>query len=335
MEIWEEHDTLYHYTTQAGLQGILESQTIHATHYKYLNDTTELFHMKDKLPEFILPSVTEFIRGLMNSNAKLQKQIDSDGGIDKIAKHDAQTMVESLFVATFSVNKKFRFFDPFIASFCGHNERYEKTNGLLSQWRAYGTDSGYAILFDAKQLSDLLKDQESANFCYASGDIGTVVYEDDDEKFTNEFGKLIDAIKQSIPKLHGNDIPDLKDLYTSFLASVPRYKHCGFKEEQETRIVFSPMSEDSVEYLKLDQPNDYERLKAKEVKLVHFKDGLVPYIKLLEQTANKPKAQLPIKHIIVGPHRDKQVRADRVAKYLELRGIEATVSCSATPLVGR
>jgi hypothetical protein len=32
---------LYHYTDQKGLLGILESKQLWATHYRYLNDTSE------------------------------------------------------------------------------------------------------------------------------------------------------------------------------------------------------------------------------------------------------------------------------------------------------
>ena len=35
-------DELYHYTGIHGLKGIIESQTLWATHYKYLNDAEEV-----------------------------------------------------------------------------------------------------------------------------------------------------------------------------------------------------------------------------------------------------------------------------------------------------
>ena len=38
MDIWEQYDLAFHYTTQAGLVGILESQALYATHFAYLND---------------------------------------------------------------------------------------------------------------------------------------------------------------------------------------------------------------------------------------------------------------------------------------------------------
>jgi hypothetical protein len=50
----EDHPQLIHYTGAAGLSGILESQTLHATHYSYLNDATEVRHfLSDRLPGMI------------------------------------------------------------------------------------------------------------------------------------------------------------------------------------------------------------------------------------------------------------------------------------------
>ena len=49
-----------------------------------------------------------------------------------------------------------RFFQPFVVSFCGHNEKehyYERQHGLLSMWRAYGKDVGYALVFERQKLS--------------------------------------------------------------------------------------------------------------------------------------------------------------------------------------
>ena len=40
-------EVLYHYTTQAGLVGILESRTIWATHTRFLDDTSEYQHALD------------------------------------------------------------------------------------------------------------------------------------------------------------------------------------------------------------------------------------------------------------------------------------------------
>ena len=53
MNVSEEYETLYHYTTLEGLTGILEHRCLWATHYRYLNDSSEALLMKDKLIETV------------------------------------------------------------------------------------------------------------------------------------------------------------------------------------------------------------------------------------------------------------------------------------------
>lgn len=50
----EEHPELFHYTNITGLTGIIQSQTLRATHYAYLNDSEEVRHFhKNQLPSFL------------------------------------------------------------------------------------------------------------------------------------------------------------------------------------------------------------------------------------------------------------------------------------------
>lgn len=327
MEIWEQHDRIYHYTNHAGLQGILETQTLHATHYQYLNDTSEMLHIAPKLKEVVRPVVRSFFAELAK-NPKVAEEIAKDGGLDAAATRDAETIVDKLFQVTFSTSQKAAFFDPFIASFCGHTEDYERENGLLSQWRSYGGDSGYAIVFDTKKLSTLLE-EETLKHAYDSGNLGDVVYEGDSEGFKREFQRLVDAITAAVPILMKRGTQSLGELYSAFLTCVPRYKHRGFREEQEIRVVLSPMSASALKRLKEKDPVQFAKVRGKGQKIVKFKDRLVPHIVLFEGLGKA----LPITKIIVGPHRDKELRLQRLQRYLELRNIDAVAVASRTPLV--
>ncbi len=57
-------DELYHYTGIHGLKGIVESQTLWATHYKYLNDAEEIRHFRDRLPDILRPVFKNIFNGL-------------------------------------------------------------------------------------------------------------------------------------------------------------------------------------------------------------------------------------------------------------------------------
>ena len=48
-EIYQKHPFVYHYTDRPGLEGILSTQTLFATHYRYLNDTSEIQHIQTAL----------------------------------------------------------------------------------------------------------------------------------------------------------------------------------------------------------------------------------------------------------------------------------------------
>ena len=58
-KISEVYKKLYHYTTWDGLLGILQTQTLWATHYKFLNDFSEFAMMREKFIEHLFPIVRE------------------------------------------------------------------------------------------------------------------------------------------------------------------------------------------------------------------------------------------------------------------------------------
>jgi hypothetical protein len=113
--------TLYHYTTPAGLLGIIENNKLWATHINYLNDATELGYARELVETALArharttrsPHVREFV-------------------------HRARQ--------TFDVSKTM---DVFVACFCEDGD-------LLSQWRGYAqTGEGYSIGVGADQLGKI------------------------------------------------------------------------------------------------------------------------------------------------------------------------------------
>jgi len=231
--------------------------------------------------------------------------------------------VDTLYRVTLGLDGGTRFFQPFIVSFCGHKEPYERQHGLLSQWRAYGKDSGYAIVFDTKALAEMLKD-EKARCRLDTRAMGNVIYDTGEEVFKKEFKDLISALNHDVPRLLKNEDGPYIALNNAFMSNIPRYKHRGFMEEQEVRIVVSPTHDELFEKAKAAGEID-----AREKKEIKFRDSLAPYIVLFD----KPEPKLPIKHVIVGPHVDKERRLQKLRSYLEIRNLQIEVSCSETPLV--
>ncbi|MGE5513484.1 MAG: DUF2971 domain-containing protein [Bacteroidota bacterium] len=322
MEVWEKHDILFHYTTGDGVRGILESQTLHATHYKYLNDTNEMMPLATRLKEIAMPSVIEAVAGQASKNARWAELIKRRGGIDAIVESEVRTMIDVLYRVTFGVEREHKFFQPYLVCFCHHaSGSFERGNGLLSQWRAYGRDAGYAIVFDVKKLIQLLREEDALHF-YGYGGLGDVVYADDPDEFKSEFKELIKLVGEHFPKLALGHAANLEELYSPFANAASRYKHQAFKEEKEVRLCLSPLDKGLVDPKSLG----YDK---KTEKRVCYKSGFVPYIKVFEKVGKR----LPVTQIIVGPHIEKHIRREKLAKYIELNKLEIEVVCSETPLI--
>jgi hypothetical protein len=116
-------ERLYHYTDATGLLGIVRSGVIWASNAGFLNDSSELVHVKH-----VYGSVTE----------KLKDKYDL-AGINNLL--DALGRI-SIDIATQN-------YDVFVSCFCA-------TGDLLSQWRGYPPwGGGYAIGFSAARLPKL------------------------------------------------------------------------------------------------------------------------------------------------------------------------------------
>lgn len=120
--------TLYHYTTQPGLIGIIRQKEIWATHTQYLNDATEYKYGL----QIALDELWRMYNAAENEDRKthLGEMSDSLRGIESI----------NVCVASFS-----------------------EVRDSLSQWRAYGESSaGFSIGFSGKFLKSLA----DAEGCY-------------------------------------------------------------------------------------------------------------------------------------------------------------------------
>ncbi len=226
-EVYEVHPEIYHYTTRPGLTGILQSQRLWATHYTMLNDTSEVRHMRGTLVDSLMPHMRDLLQKYRKNSLKVKTQISKMGGLHKVANEEASNLVRNLYEVTFGqgdrgvVTSRVPFSEPFIVSFCSHGEgdAYTQKNGLLSQWRSYGTGEGFAIVFDTKRLCELIP-QELETYHYSAISAGDVVYDDEKGKIDIEFKELFDGLKQ----VHSEVLMDISDnigkIYGPFVHSV-------------------------------------------------------------------------------------------------------------------
>lgn len=305
----EVYKKLYHYTTWDGLYGILnKNKSLWATHCNFLNDYSEIVFFKSKLIEFLLPHVLQKTNELIVKSSDIKKMVNEKGGSNAVAKHEIKILVNAIYKATG--------YEFYIASFCGEHkeDEYINQNGLLSQWRGYGRDGGFALVFDTLKLEKILQ-SEYSRFAYIHFFLADVIYSGDEEKFKDELSEPMDDITNHVIEMIHNmalgkdEPPDAEKAYPAFVQCISRYKHQGFKEENEVRIVAYP-------------DDAFQEKQEKEQKFREKNGEWIPYIELF----NSPDILLPIEKIIVGPHKEKEARASALRIMLRNTGIDVTVS---------
>lgn len=295
----EDDFELMHYTSAEGLDGILTSQTLRATHYAFVNDQQEFQYFLD----FQLPHILEEC----SNEVKPEKRND--------------------FIAYF--HNKFReatldLHQPYIFSLSKVTDKRISEHGLLSQWRGYSKDGGYAIVFSHNELEKLLRQDKNP-------DLSHVCLMHEVTYFTKKITELFDFKKdvQTICEALNNylskdTVDSLDSAYEPILRLSIFSKHPGFEEEKEYRIFVSPWDENSE-----NQPSPLPAPKT------FIRNGLhVPYFEIFTPlNKNEFRLRLPIKRIIIGPHIEKNKRKLGVELLLKQLNIKAKVDVSDIPFV--
>lgn len=104
----------------------------------------------------------------------------------------------------------------------------------------------------------------------------------------------------------------------------------GVLEEREVRVVAVLASD---EFIKLGEP---DAPPQKEVKSFDRNEEKVPYIELFSTlAAGDTFVRLPIKRVIVGPHKKRVQHAEFVRELLAQGGYDVEVVQSEIPYIGR
>ena len=289
-KIYEQYPQLYHYTNEAGVFGILRSQSLWATNYQSLNDEREIkLFLEDVLPKILLPKVQNlFFKIMTESDWHAEYFFRNEQTLEELALSEFNRYLDILF----------RNFEDgiFVTSFTGLTEDQNiNDHGLLSQWRSYGEDGGYSIVFDSDKLWRMCVKERRNNAIMSIG-MGDVVYSDDETQIERELNEDILKIEKSILYFlnkisRGENYSPGKLAFNELVGAMCRYKHFGFKEEREVRI-----------YSILTPPSISDNLSPKQI---HQTSTGKKYIELYKDIEDK----LPIVKIIVGPHKNKFERA--------------------------
>jgi len=282
----EQSNIIYHYTDGKGAQGILESQSLWATHYRYLNDLNELIIFRKALASWR----STFDREPQHVDRLLNELLDIFfGGGGKPPETEA-----------------------YIVSFC------DDEGDRLSQWRAYGRGDGYALGFDRNEL-EKLKEKEFRINWLDSIYIDSVCYGDSEEMPEALKGDLQDCIELLKARYIGTAIDEnvtddaLNEMFKPFIKCLSRFKHKGFSEEKEIRLIsFLP-----------NLTGDSRERDGRLEKVIKFRASqktLVPYMELFEG-----RDILPIKKIRVGPSPYVEMKKHSIQILLKKKGIDPDI----------
>ena len=196
------HKTLFHYTTQNGLLGIIESKSLWLSDNQYMNDMTEYNHTIDLVKDELKKRGYE----------KFRKFLDTiDSGFDTLLENIKEK--HPIYVCSFSEN-----------------------GNLLSQWRGYCSNGGgYSIGFDKAHIVKLRKKYKKFNF------VRCVYKKKIQKEIIRKYLKDSVSIFQKFNISNCSDANLTRKFINNFfkmlLTIIPMLKDSSFHEEREWRIV--------------------------------------------------------------------------------------------------
>ncbi len=252
---------LWHYTTAAGLQGILESRKLRATNVFYMNDTQEVKYAQRLMVE-----------ELYKKKGSYPDPVD-----------------EFLERAAVGVGITEQVFQPHVACFCD-----EGSGDLLSQWRAYANmGGGYALGFSPPSLASHGPITQLRKVVYDEPTQRQLI-----EEAIDEFCQLLCLLHSSVnspsSKLHTAISNFSHAIAQIFHEYVYCFKHPSFAEEQEWRLV-----QRVVPYQTADESlvtTKHAKFRESRGLLVPYVE-----LDLAEQDSEDMKPRLPLLQINVGP----------------------------------
>ncbi len=285
---WSSTDTdlcLYHYTDAHGLQGILENNEIWCSELEYLNDAQEVKYGLNLIREKV---------------EELKKRYSSD---DLISKGLLGTLLTTLNQFPGSFHR------VFVACFCERGD-------LLGQWRGYAEEGGgYSIGFTFNDEPQMILD-EGKSYC---PNLRRVMYDKKRQKYIVDgyLEKICQIMSKKIVKYPRKDHVAMSSstalhAMNTLMGWIVSFKHPGFKEEEEWRLMRMPRSTGEA------ASKAYHRIA----------DGLaVPYLKTtLSETrmteAGDPEEHFPISEIRYGPTLPEARTESSISSLLETASLQ-------------
>ncbi|MBM4054002.1 MAG: DUF2971 domain-containing protein [Planctomycetes bacterium] len=229
--------TLFHYTTQNGFLGIIDTKSLRMSDNKYLNDTTEYTYAVQLVKDELKKRKYNKLRNFLDINR-------FDKSFERIKEE------HPIFVCSFS----------------------EKED-LLSQWRGYSpSGGGFSIGFDKSDIVRKKKKYREFNFVrcvYKNNDQRKFIrkFLDDSVCTFQKYDVSNEYLKSCF----------INNFFLMLLTIVPMLKHRSFREEREWRIVsnFRKIKSTKIKfregkfvivpYVEFKFANKHEKLKVSKI----------------------------------------------------------------------
>jgi hypothetical protein len=201
-------ENLYHYTPQAGLLGIVESQSIWASNIQYLNDAQEA--------RLAFSIMGEAVNGRLRRDKPELGDVDRGGEIWGLLTKASQQIGHIV--------------DLEVYACC-----FSSARDQLSQWRGYAGEGGFALAFKPTAIDTIIHNNQMRMI--------KCIY---DQTKNREIAEAIidstiatyDALDKASPQ--EREALAVEHFKENFLLWVPMCKHPGFSEEGEWRLVVFP-----------------------------------------------------------------------------------------------
>jgi hypothetical protein len=295
-------ETLWHYTSFAGFQGIVTSKTIWATEYRFLNDREEFLHAK-RLADRLVDEEPEFVGYQFPVRDILRKAVGAAFNTGYLHEERLRVMVVS----------------------------FTEEGDQLSQWRGYANNSrGVSIGLDVRHLRPPLLVGTAVTLApclYPEEDKRRVlkaIFAHHRKGLERWWNLIVDVAREETGKVGGMDPnlgrrlvaehqPELNtavaqadaSLRFDLLRTALLLKNESFREEREWRLVLP------LEPIRLPS---HHRLQFRYVA-----DNLVPYIAYPLRSPNQD-GPIPCKGVVVGPGSHPSARVG-VNLFLHSEGI--------------
>ena len=326
--ISDVHPELFHYTSENGLFGILKTQYLRATHWQHLNDASELMQFHHELPRLILPELVRRANEIALRSGEARQWLIDNGGVDTVCREKAKGLAEAMCKPLLFGTENERLFEFYITSFCTPDGAFAevRNHGLLSQWRYYGQEGGYALVFDTAELENLMELEHSQWSCRLS--CGEVGYSSDSPEVLSKRIRSVPAFLKIFSQYQFDSEEEYAQLLEPLLDSCIHYKHWAFAEEKEVRLVAV-----------LNSKRMLDEHEAANVPVVERKRQFflrdqrqIPYINLFEGLEVNRPCRLPIRRIIVGPGPSQKQREAKLRAFLGNADYNIQVDCAVMPI---